>query len=156
MKSLLGAQVKQLTCCVPTKFKKDPPKTYEKEEEGLVAMMRRKWSSEEQYQERLDEEKRNRDAFYAQKKAERAVMRDHFREKYQIPKNQADVQVRCSSNVKLSKEVMALVKPDEAPEPALSFFGPLPNIENLDLSFLRKTADNTMDSLRPGPQCQIM
>ena len=56
MKSLLGAQVKQLTCCVPTKFQKDSPKPCE-EEEGLVARMRRKWSSDEQYQESLEVEK---------------------------------------------------------------------------------------------------
>ncbi|XP_078526516.1 complexin-3-like [Lissotriton helveticus] len=156
MKALLGAQVKQLTCCVPTKLQKDQPKPCEEEEEGLVARMRRKWSSEDQYQESVEEEKRQRDTLYAQKKAERAVMRDHFREKYQIPKNQADAPVRRGSNVKLSKDISALVKPEEAPEPARSFFGPLPNIENLDLSFLRKTTNSAMDSLRQGPQCQIM
>ncbi|XP_069506188.1 complexin-3-like [Ambystoma mexicanum] len=157
VKSIFGGTVKQLTCCLPTDLPKEKLKSCE--EEGMVARMRRKWGSEEQYRQSLEEEKRKRDAVYAQKKAERAVMRDHFREKYHLPKNQADEQQRhaaVSSNMKLSKDVTALVKPEEPADTELSYFRALPSFQNLDLSFLQKTAQSTMNSLKPGAQCQIM
>uniref|UniRef100_A0A8C1QC46 Complexin 3b n=1 Tax=Cyprinus carpio TaxID=7962 RepID=A0A8C1QC46_CYPCA len=40
----------------------------------------------EQYQQQLEEEKQERDASFAQKKAERATVRSHFRDKYRLPK----------------------------------------------------------------------
>ncbi|XP_019368710.1 PREDICTED: complexin-3-like [Gavialis gangeticus] len=59
------------------------------------------------------QEKSERDAFYAQKKAERAAMRAQLREKYRLPENEADMQQLRAAGAKVpaGRALAALVRP---------------------------------------------
>uniref|UniRef100_A0A5F5PJG9 Lectin, mannose binding 1 n=2 Tax=Equus TaxID=9789 RepID=A0A5F5PJG9_HORSE len=49
----------------------------------------------EEYQKQMIEEKMERDAAFTQKKAERACLRVHLREKYRLPKGTGNSLDRC-------------------------------------------------------------
>ncbi|KAF5894944.1 complexin-3, partial [Clarias magur] len=78
VKHMIGGQLKDLTGGL-----KEEKSDAEKGEAAAKGMTEEEY---EQYQEQLEEEKRERDANFAQKKAERATVRTHFREKYKLPK----------------------------------------------------------------------
>ncbi|XP_077576633.1 complexin-3-like [Stigmatopora nigra] len=66
------------------------------------------------YQADLEKERQLREAAYAQKNAERAAMRAHFRSKYQLAENSKDSNhLRCAGGkVSLPRELSKLVHPD--------------------------------------------
>ncbi|KAL2084726.1 hypothetical protein ACEWY4_020244 [Coilia grayii] len=66
------------------------------------------------YQADLERERKQREAMNAQKNAERAAMRAHFRRKYQLPKNSKDSNHLRSKEgkVNLPRDLAAMVQPD--------------------------------------------
>uniref|UniRef100_A0A8C5WB91 Uncharacterized protein n=1 Tax=Leptobrachium leishanense TaxID=445787 RepID=A0A8C5WB91_9ANUR len=79
-KSLFEGPVKSISCCTSAGFQQEHNTTREIPR-GMNVM--RRWSSEDQYQRRSQPETR-RNSFYAQQRAERAAMREHFRGKYNL------------------------------------------------------------------------
>nr|XP_014347302.1 PREDICTED: complexin-4-like [Latimeria chalumnae] len=108
-------------------------------------------------QHNLAEEKRKRDAIYEQKKAERAVMRNQLREKYNLSKNaQDDRQVNSvAKKVQLPNDLAAITRREGQPEEENSFFGAFSGLQSLNLTDFTDTAQSTRESLRQT-QCQIM
>ncbi|XP_016385298.1 complexin-3-like [Sinocyclocheilus rhinocerous] len=82
VKHVVGGQLKNLTGGL-TEDKSDGDKS-DAAAKGMTQ------EELEQYQQQLEEEKQERDANFAQKKAERATVRSHFRDKYRLPKNELD------------------------------------------------------------------
>ncbi|KAG7277356.1 hypothetical protein CRUP_025596, partial [Coryphaenoides rupestris] len=78
VKHMVGGQLKNLTGGL-TEEKPEGEKT----EAAAQGMTQEEF---EQYQQQLEEEKQEREASFAQKKAERATVRSHFRDKYRLPK----------------------------------------------------------------------
>ncbi|XP_060116381.1 complexin-3 [Heteronotia binoei] len=114
----------------------------------------------EEYQKQLVEEKMERDAQFAQRKAERATLRSHFRDKYRLPKNETDdnqIQ-QVGGDVELPKELAKMIEQDnEEEEERDSVIGQLTNIQTLDLDSLKDKAQATFDDLKQSAEkCVLM
>ncbi|XP_074092470.1 complexin-3 [Macrotis lagotis] len=114
----------------------------------------------EEYQKQLVEEKMERDAQFTQRKAERATLRSHFRDKYRLPKNETDdnqIQM-AGGDVELPKELAKMIEEDnEEEEEKASVIGQLTNIPNLDLSSIKDKAQATLGELKQSAEkCHIM
>uniref|UniRef100_A0A8D2NJ97 Complexin 4 n=1 Tax=Zosterops lateralis melanops TaxID=1220523 RepID=A0A8D2NJ97_ZOSLA len=81
MKSMLSNQVKNLGLGGGGEESKE--ESTPSDPAAAAGMTREEY---EEYQKQMVEEKMERDAAFAQKKAERAVLRVHLREKYRLPK----------------------------------------------------------------------
>ncbi|MBN3289583.1 CPLX3 protein, partial [Polypterus senegalus] len=101
-----------------------------------------------------------RDANFAQKKAERATVRTHFREKYRLPKNELDEsQIQLAADdVELPKELAKMIQEDnEEEEEKDSVIAQLSNIQNLDLDSIKDKAQATLEDLKQSAEkCSIM
>ncbi|XP_010013512.1 PREDICTED: complexin-3 [Nestor notabilis] len=97
------------------------------------------------------EEKMERDAQFAQRKAERATVRSHFRDKYRLPK-------LVGGDVELPKELAKMIEQDnEEEEEKNSVIGQLSNIQNLDLDSLKDKASATLEDLKQSAEkCSMM
>ncbi|XP_027713580.1 complexin-3 [Vombatus ursinus] len=114
----------------------------------------------EEYQKQLVEEKMERDAQFTQRKAERATLRSHFRDKYRLPKNETDdnqIQM-AGGDVELPKELAKMIEEDnEEEEEKASVIGQLASIPNLDLSSIKDKAQATLGELKQSAEkCHIM
>ncbi|POI23419.1 hypothetical protein CIB84_012833 [Bambusicola thoracicus] len=101
-----------------------------------------------------------RDAQFAQRKAERATVRSHFRDKYRLPKNETDdnqIQL-VGGDVELPKELAKMIEHDnEEEEEKNSVIGQLSNIQNLDLDSLKDKASATLEDLKQSAEkCAVM
>ncbi|KAJ8343229.1 hypothetical protein SKAU_G00305580 [Synaphobranchus kaupii] len=114
----------------------------------------------EQYQQQLVEEKMERDANFAQKKAERATVRTHFREKYRLPKNELDeTQIQqAGDDVELPIELAKMIAEDnQEEEKKQSVIGQLTNIQNVDVDQLKEKAQATLEDLKQSAEkCAVM
>ncbi|XP_013855762.1 complexin-3 [Austrofundulus limnaeus] len=114
----------------------------------------------EQYQQQLEEEKREREAHFAQKKAERATVRTHFREKYRLPKNEVDeTQIQqAGDDVVLPTELAKMIAEDNQEEThKQSVLGQLSNIQNVDIDQLKDKAQATLEDLKKQTEnCSLM
>ncbi|KAK7117662.1 hypothetical protein R3I94_023027 [Phoxinus phoxinus] len=114
----------------------------------------------EQYQEQLAEEKLERDTSFAQKKAERATVRSHFREKYRLPKSELDdTQIQAAAdNVELPTELAKMIAEDNQEEESKqSVLGQLTNIQNVDIDQLKEKAQSTLEDIRQSAEkCDVM
>ncbi|PKU39709.1 complexin-4 [Limosa lapponica baueri] len=81
MKSMLSNQVKNLGLGGGGEESKE--ESTPSDPAAAAGMTREEY---EEYQKQMVEEKMERDAAFAQKKAERACLRVHLREKYRLPK----------------------------------------------------------------------
>ncbi|XP_029766770.1 complexin-4 [Terrapene carolina triunguis] len=81
MKSMLSNQVKNLGLGGGGEESKE--ESGPSDPAAAAGMTREEY---EEYQKQIVEEKMERDAAFAQKKAERACLRVHLREKYRLPK----------------------------------------------------------------------
>ncbi|NXH75468.1 CPLX4 protein, partial [Hydrobates tethys] len=81
MKSMLSNQVKNLGLGGGGEESKE--ESTPSDPAAAAGMTREEY---EEYQKQVIEEKMERDAAFAQKKAERACLRVHLREKYRLPK----------------------------------------------------------------------
>ncbi|XP_021796427.1 complexin-3 isoform X2 [Papio anubis] len=80
VKTMVGGQLKNLTGSLGGGEDKGDGDKSAAEAQG---MSREEY---EEYQKQLVEEKMERDAQFTQRKAERATLRSHFRDKYRLPK----------------------------------------------------------------------
>ncbi|ETE61796.1 Complexin-3 [Ophiophagus hannah] len=153
VKSMVGGQLKNLTGGLGGEDKGEGDKS-PAEAQGMTK------EEYEEYQKQLVEEKdviivpctmpgvmnephvrMERDAEFAQKKAERATLRTHFRDKYKLP-----------------KELAKMIEQDnEEEEEKDSVIGQLTNIQNLDLDSLKDKAQATIDDLKQSAEkCTVM
>ncbi|XP_051496006.1 complexin-3-like [Apus apus] len=132
---------------------KEPPK--DGKEAALPGGMARE--EFEEYQRQLLEEKIERDKAFAQKKAERATVRMHLRDKYHLPQDERDdAQLHVAGGaVELPQELVAMVRGEEEEEEdgdtrAFAFFTKL----QLELPALRDRALGTVDEVKE--KCALM
>ncbi|XP_063002057.1 complexin-3-like [Elgaria multicarinata webbii] len=142
VKSAFGGPARQLLCCISADFAKE-------KDSGTPRCLRR-----DRAPQQVQKQQNKRDAVFAQHKAERASMRAHLREKYQLPKNRTDKKQLEAAGVKtkLPQDLLAIVNPKAASEPGSIF----PNLGGLDFSAWRTTAESAMHSLQRPVQCPVM
>lgn len=152
VKHMIGGQLKDLTGGLT----EEKPEG-EKSEAAAKGMTQEEF---EQYQQQLEEEKQERDANFAQKKAERATVRSHFRDKYRLPKNELDeTQIQAAgSDVELPTELAKMIAEDnQEEEHKQSVLGQLSNIQNMDIDHLKDKAQATLEELKNSAEkCSLM
>ncbi|KAM6294748.1 complexin-3-like [Aegotheles albertisi] len=138
--------------------KEEPPK--EAPKDGKAATLSNGMSREEfeEYQRQLLEEKIERDKAFAQKKAERATVRMHMRDKYRLPQDERDdAQLHVAGGeVELPQELAAMVRSEEEEEEEDGDTGPFAFLTKLDLDLpaLRDRALGTVDEVKE--KCALM
>ncbi|XP_023675394.1 complexin-3 [Paramormyrops kingsleyae] len=152
VKHMVGGQLKNLTGTLG-----DDKSDGEKSEAGSKGMTEEEY---EQYQQQLLEEKQERDANFAQRKAERATVRTHFRDKYRLPKSELDdAQIQqAGEEVELPAELAKMIAEDSQEKThKRSVIGQLGNIQNVDLDQLKDKAQSTLEDLRHSAEkCDVM
>ncbi|XP_009562398.1 complexin-3-like [Cuculus canorus] len=113
----------------------------------------------EEYQRQLLEEKIERDKAFAQKKAERATVRMHLRDKYHLPQDERDdAQLHVAGGtVELPQELAAMVQSEEQEEEeddGVGAFAFLTKMQDVDLPALRDRALGTVDEVKE--KCALM
>ncbi|XP_073475118.1 complexin-3 [Lithobates pipiens] len=154
VKTMVGGQLKNLTGGLGGKEEKGEGEKSPAEAQGMTR------EEYEEYQKQLLEEKMERDAIYTQRKAERATLRTHFRDKYRLPKNDTDdAQIQLAGgDVELPKELAKMIEEDnEEEEGRSSVIGQLGNIQNIDLDSIKGKAQSTLDDLKQSAEkCSVM
>ncbi|KAM5172661.1 complexin-3 [Mantella aurantiaca] len=154
VKTMVGGQLKNLTGGLGNKEEKGEGEKSPAEAQGMTR------EEYEEYQKQLLEEKMERDAVYTQRKAERATLRSHFRDKYRLPKNDVDeTQIQLAGgDVELPKELAKMIEEDnEEEEGKSSVIGQLTNIQNIDLDSIKGKAQSTLDDLKQSAEkCSVM
>ncbi|XP_051513027.1 complexin-3-like [Myxocyprinus asiaticus] len=152
VKHVVGGQLKNLTGGL-TEEKSDGDKS----DAATKGMTQEEF---EQYQQQLEEEKQERDANFAQRKAERATIRTHFRDKYRLPKNEVDeTQIQAArDDVELPTELAKMIAEDnQEEEHKQSVLGQLTNIQNVDVNHLKGKAQATLEDLKNSAEkCSLM
>ncbi|KAJ8406593.1 hypothetical protein AAFF_G00301670 [Aldrovandia affinis] len=101
-----------------------------------------------------------RDASFAQRKAERATVRTHFRDKYRLPKNELDeTQIQqAGDDIELPTELAKMIAEDnQEEEHKQSVFGQLASIQSVDLDQLKDKAQATLEDFKQSAEkCSIM
>ncbi|XP_026571246.1 complexin-4 [Pseudonaja textilis] len=115
----------------------------------------------EEYQKQVIEEKMERDAAYAQKKAGRAVLRVHMREKYRLPKSELDeTQIQLAGDdVDLPEDLQKMVAEDqEEEEDKDTLLGQLQNIQNMDVGAIKEKVQATFTDIKQSAEqkCSVM
>ncbi|GCB60500.1 complexin-3a [Scyliorhinus torazame] len=153
VKSMVGGQLKNLTGGLGGEEKSEG----EKSEAAAQGMTREEF---EEYQRQLLDEKMERDSNFAQKKAERATLRTHLRDKYRLPKSELDEsQIQLAgSDVELPKELAKMIEEDNEEEAEKdSVLGQLSSIPNLDLDTLKDKAQATLEDIKQtAEKCCVM
>ncbi|XP_059802940.1 complexin-3-like [Hypanus sabinus] len=153
VKSMVGGQLKNLTGGLGGEEKGDG----EKSDAAAQGMTREEF---EEYERQLLDEKMERDASFAQKKAERATMRTHLRDKYKLPKSEIDEsQIQLAGGeVELPKELAKMIEQDNEEEAEKdSLMGQLSNIQNLDIDSLKDKAQATLEDFKhTAEKCCVM
>ncbi|KAJ8272283.1 hypothetical protein COCON_G00111420 [Conger conger] len=154
VKHMVGGQLKNLTGGLGEEMKTGEGEKTEAEAKGMTQ------EEFEQYQQQLVEEKMERDANFAQKKAERATVRSHFRDKYRLPKNEVDdTQIQqAGDDIELPMELAKMIAEDNQEEAnKQSVIGQLTNIQNVDLDQLKDKAQATLEDLKQSAEkCCVM
>ncbi|KAG8440305.1 hypothetical protein GDO86_006170 [Hymenochirus boettgeri] len=154
VKTMVGGQLKNLTGGLGGKEDKGEGEKSPAEAQGMTR------EEYEEYQKQLLEEKMERDALYTQRKAERATLRGHFRDKYRLPKSDMDeAQIQLAGgDVELPKELAKMIEEDnEEEEGKSSVIGQLSSIQNLDLDSIKEKAQSTLDDLKQSAEkCIVM
>ncbi|XP_067904111.1 complexin-4a [Heterodontus francisci] len=137
----------------------------EKKEEGgasdpaaAAGMTREEY---EEYQKQMVEEKMERDGMFAQKKAERATLRVHLREKYRLPKSEQDEnQIQMArEDVELPEELRKMVNEDQEEDDVKeSFIGQIQNLQNMDIDQIKEKAQATFTEIKQAAEqkCFLM
>ncbi|XP_008147814.2 complexin-4 [Eptesicus fuscus] len=115
----------------------------------------------EEYQKQMIEDKMERDASFTQKKAERACLRVHLREKYRLPKSEMDEnQIQMAGDdVDLPEDLRKMVDEDhEEEEDKDSILGQLQNLQNIDLDTIKERAQATITEIKQTAEqkCSMM
>ncbi|XP_056268757.1 complexin-3-like [Pseudoliparis swirei] len=108
----------------------------------------------------LLKQRQEREANFVQKKAERATVRSHFRDKYRLPKNETDeTQIQqAGDDVVLPTELAKMIAEDNQEEShKQSVLGQLSNIQNVDIDQLKDKAQATLEDLKKQTEnCSLM
>lgn len=100
-----------------------------------------------------------RDAQFTQRKAERATLRSHFRDKYQLRKNEIDEsQIQMAGgDMELPQGLAKMIEEDAEEEERASVLGQLASLPGLDLGSLKDKAQATLGDLKQSAEkCHIM
>ncbi|NXL00647.1 CPLX3 protein, partial [Mesembrinibis cayennensis] len=113
----------------------------------------------EEYQRQLLEEKIERDKAFAQRKAERATVRMHLRDKYHLAQDERDdAQLHVAGGVvELPQELAAMVhseEEEEEEEGSDGAFAFLTKLREVDLPALRDRALGSVDEVKE--KCTLM
>ncbi|KAK4807883.1 hypothetical protein QYF61_007789 [Mycteria americana] len=113
----------------------------------------------EEYQRQLLEEKIERDKAFAQRKAERATVRMHLRDKYRLAQDERDdAQLHVAGGaVELPQELAAMVHSEEEEEEedgSVGAFAFLTKLREVDLPALRDRALGSVDEVKE--KCALM
>ncbi|XP_018426007.1 PREDICTED: complexin-4 [Nanorana parkeri] len=115
----------------------------------------------EEYQRQLLEEKMERDAAFNQKKAERATLRVHLREKYRLPQSEKDdnqIQM-AGDDVELPEDLQKMMAEDQVEEEEKSsFMGHIQSIQNMDMDTFKEKATATFTEIKQSAEekCLLM
>ncbi|XP_015675284.1 complexin-4 [Protobothrops mucrosquamatus] len=156
MKSMLSNQVKNLGLSGGGEEKKEDAAPTDPA--TAAGMTREEY---EEYQKQVIEEKMERDAAYTQKKAGRAVLRVHLREKYRLPKSELDdTQIQLGGDdVDLPEDLQKMVAEDqEEEEDKDTFLGQLQNIQNMDMDAIKEKVQTTFTDIKQSAEqkCSVM
>ncbi|KAM4708047.1 complexin-4-like [Discoglossus pictus] len=112
----------------------------------------------EEYQRQLVEEKIERDHAFAHKKAERATVRMHMRDKYRLPQSEKDdAQLQMvGGDVDLPEDLAKMVQEDEEEEEEQNSL--LSMLPELDIDALKTRAQGTITEVKrvAEEKCEIM
>ncbi|XP_028811639.1 complexin-3-like [Denticeps clupeoides] len=152
VKHVVGGQLKNLTGGLG----EEKPEG-EKTEAAAKGMTQEEF---EEYQQSFMASRREREANFAQKKAERATVRMHFGDKYRLPKNELDeTQVQqAGDDVELPTELAKMIAEDNQEEAhKSSVLGQLSSIQNVDMDQLKDKAQATLEDLKSSAEkCSLM
>ncbi|XP_072520709.1 complexin-4b [Salminus brasiliensis] len=116
----------------------------------------------EEYQKQLVEEKMERDAEFATKKAERACLRSCLRDKYRIPKSEQDEIMiqQAGDDIDVPEELVKMVD-ENAPqeeEEKQSILDQMQNIQNMDMDQIKEKAQATLVEMKSKAEekCTVM
>ncbi|KAM6236118.1 complexin-3-like [Porphyrio hochstetteri] len=136
----------------------EPPKGPPKDGKATVLPNGMAREEFEEYQRQLLEEKIERDKAFAQKKAERATVRMHLRDKYHLAQDERDdAQLHVAGGaVELPQELAAMVQGEEEEEEEDGGAGAFAFLTKLqvDLPALRDRALGTVDDVKE--KCALM
>ncbi|XP_038632932.1 complexin-4-like [Scyliorhinus canicula] len=112
----------------------------------------------EEYQRQLLEEKIERDNAFTQRKAERATVRLHMRDKYRLSqsdKDESQIQL-AGGDVELPEELAKMVQEDEDEEESNDSF--LGTIQNMDFDTIKIKAQETFTEIKltAEEKCSVM
>ncbi|XP_074893602.1 complexin-3-like [Buteo buteo] len=136
----------------------EPPKGSPKD--GKVATLPNGMAREEfeEYQQQLLEEKMERDKAFVRRKAERATVRMHLRDKYHLAQDERDdAQLHIAGGaVELPQELAAMVHSEEEEEEdgGAGAFAFLTKLREVDLPALRDRALGSVDEVKE--KCTLM
>ncbi|KAA0716264.1 Complexin-4 Complexin IV [Triplophysa tibetana] len=112
----------------------------------------------EEYQKQVVEEKMERDAEYATKKAERACLRTCLRDKYRLPKSeQDDITIQqAGDDVDVPEELIKMVDGDAPQEEEKESI--MQNLQNMDVDQLKEKAQATFVEMKSKAEekCTVM
>ncbi|NXP72394.1 complexin-4 [Melanerpes formicivorus] len=156
MKSMLSNQVKNLGLGGGGEESKE--ESTPSDPAAAAGMTREEY---EEYQKQMVEEKMERDAAFAHKKAERACLRVHLREKYRLPKSELDEnQIQMAGDdVGLPEDLQKMVAEDQVEEEDKdSILGQLQNIQNMDMDAIKEKAQATFTEMKQAAEqkCSVM
>nr|XP_056704785.1 complexin-4 [Euleptes europaea] len=156
VKSMISSQVKNLGLGGGSEEKKE--EAAPTDPAAAAGMTREEY---EEYQKQLIEEKMERDAAFTQKKAGRAVVRVHLREKYRLPKSEVDeTQIQLGGDdVDLPDDLLKMVEEDQVEEEDKdSILGQLQNLQNMDLDTIKEKAQTTFTEMKQAAEekCSVM
>ncbi|KAM3848808.1 complexin-4 [Vipera latastei] len=156
MKTMLTNQVKNLGLSGGGEEKKEDAAPTDPA--AAAGMTREEY---EEYQKQVIEEKMERDAAYMQKKAGRAVLRVHLREKYRLPKSELDeTQIQLGGDeVDLPEDLQKMVAEDqEEEEDKDTLLGQLQNIQNMDMDAIKEKVQATFTDIKQSAEqkCSVM
>ncbi|KAM6105317.1 complexin-4 [Pterocles gutturalis] len=156
MKSMLSNQVKNLGLGGGGEESKE--ESTPSDPAAAAGMTREEY---EEYQKQMVEEKMERDAAFVQKKAERACLRVHLREKYRLPKSELDEnQIQMAGDdVGLPEDLQKMVAEDQVEEEDKdSILGQLQNIQNMDMDAIKEKAQATFTEMKQAAEqkCSVM
>ncbi|XP_043836583.1 complexin-4 [Dromiciops gliroides] len=156
IKNMLSEQVKNLGLGGGTEEKKEEGGT--SDPATAKGMTREEY---EEYQKQMIEEKMERDAAFTQKKAERACLRVHLRDKYRLPKSEMDEnQIQMAGDdVDVPEDLRKMVDEDqEEEEEKDSILGQLQNLQNMDLDTIKEKAQATFTEIKQTAEqkCSVM
>ncbi|KAI7812493.1 complexin-4b [Triplophysa rosa] len=102
----------------------------------------------EEYQKQMVEEKMERDAEFATKKAERACLRTCLRDKYRLPKSEQDdiTTQQAGDDVDVPEELIKMVDGDAPQEEEKESI--MQNLQNMDVDQLKEKAQATFVEMK--------